>query len=1510
MNKRIPTLISVAFGLLIVLALGTCLFLNETLRRTVAEAKAVTEQTAKVRGSIRDLKADYLHTREEVSALVLDPVPGSEVEERLRRMKWAEASSDQLEAVALAATRSEELKATLRKLIAFDDNECDEVATKILALAGTDADAARAFYRKQYLPLEREKMKLADEALRLAFAEVAALDSKEGADMRWGEMFAYGAIILFLGTGVAGALFFRRVVAKVVDQSERATQENKEMVEHSLDVICAIDAAGNFASLNGACQRIFGYSPAELRGRAYMSLVYPDDAEKTEHAAAEVMAGAPVLDFSNRYIRKDGAVVDIMWSARWSEEHQQMFCVARDITERIAAEESLKKSEKRYRSFFDANPLPMWIYDLGTLSFLEINNAAIAHYGYGREEFLGMTIADIRPNDDKPALLAAVARAGRCAVDRIENATSWRHLKKDGSMIDVEITSQVLDYKGRSAELVMAFDITERRRSEEAVRKAEEKYRSIYENSNDGIFQNTPDGRMISANPALAKILGYASPEELVRERTDIENQGFTEPALRENFVRTLEAQGSISDFEYELRRKDGTKVWVCEHTRVVRDSEGRSLFYEGSVQDITERKRAEATRDRMSDALGESKRFAESIAENSTSTIYIFDLETRTSVYTNRNAAESLGYSPAQILEMGANFLPTIIHPEDLPRLLKQQAHFAEVTDSRVLDLEFRVKDAGGEWRWTWTRETVFKRRPNGAAWQIMGTAQDITERKKTERALWETEERFRLVARATDEAIWDWDIVANTISFSESLGNLFGYRAGEFESTMEFWMSGIHPEDHDQLMASVHAFFASPEQSWSGEYRFRCADGSYAFVYDRGIVVRDQGKPLRMVGSMMNITERKRAEEELSLSRLRLAEAQHIAQVGSWEWDVKTDALTWSEEKWRLFGRAPNECALNREFQLSCVHPEDRPTALAWIQTALTTGKPAAVDFRIVRPDAEVRVMHTRANGVFDENGQVIRVLGTSQDITEQRRTERKLHAAKTDAEAANRAKSEFLANMSHEIRTPMNGILGMTELVLESSLTEEQRSYLKMVNDSGKALLGLISDILDFSKIEAGKLELEAINFNLRESLAHMLKPLVFRAGQKQLELLTEVAPEVPEQLVGDPLRLRQILINFADNAIKFTQRGSVTVKVTAEAAGEGEQCLHFAVTDTGIGIPDEKQALIFEAFAQVDGSTTRNYGGTGLGLAIASQLIEQMRGKVWIESKVGEGTTFHFTACFGVASQSSSLSSSSSISPTDSRTKDEEEDEHEGRGLRILLAEDNVINRALADAILTRQGHTLVHAKNGCEAVTAAKTDAFDAILMDVQMPEMDGFEATRLIREIEEPLGRHTSIVAMTAHAMTGDRERCLAAGMDDYISKPLDKSELLALLERTAAARRRDAALPAAPVLFSRERLLDELDGDEELMENLIALFQENTPRLLDDIRGSIDRKSPGDLARSSHALLSSLGAFGATGARNLTQQLEAQANDENYEPNHRTFAALERETTAIHAALAEFSRA
>jgi len=554
-------------------------------------------------------------------------------------------------------------------------------------------------------------------------------------------------------------------------------------------------------------------------------------------------------------------------------------------------------------------------------------------------------------------------------------------------------------------------------------------------------------------------------------------------------------------------------------------------------------------------------------------------------------------------------------------------------------------------------------------------------------------------------------------------------------------------------------------------------------------------------------------------------------------------------------------------------------------------------------------------------DHQGRVAGIVGIGRNITQLKKTEAELRKALESAQAAQSAKGQFLANMSHEIRTPMNGIIGMTELALETELTHEQREYLKMVKSSADSLLSLLNDILDFSKIEAGKLDFEMIEFNLRNAMDDIMSALCLRAHQKGLEITCHILPDVPDGLIGDPGRLRQVVVNLAGNAIKFTSSGEVAVRVETQAESEDQVILHFTVQDTGMGIPPEKQRTIFEPFTQADGSMTRKYGGTGLGLTITSRLVEMMGGHVWVESEVGRGSTFHFDARFGVQKRPSAKPDSLAVdalrdlpvlvvddNATNRRVLEEmllgwrmkpvlveggraalsilrqsqtqgtlfalvlldaQMPEMDGfdvatemkrdpqlagaiiimltsaglRGdaarcrqlgieaylpkpikradlleaikmvlgsqtrsdafpslltlhslresrkrLKILLAEDNAVNQALAVRLLEKRGHTVTTAATGKAVLQALDQEQFDLILMDVQMPEMDGLEATTTIRQREKLSGKHIPIIAMTAHAMTGDKERCLEAGMDKYVSKPLHIRELFSAIESVSQA--------------------------------------------------------------------------------------------------------------------------
>ncbi len=622
----------------------------------------------------------------------------------------------------------------------------------------------------------------------------------------------------------------------------------------------------------------------------------------------------------------------------------------------------------------------------------------------------------------------------------------------------------------------------------------------------------------------------------------------------------------------------------------------------------------------------------------------------------------------------------------------------------------------------------------------------------------------------------------------------------------------------------------------------------------------------------------DRKRTAKALAESEARLAEAQRIANIGSWEWDAVNAQEYWTEQVFLIFGRkdASNRFMPPQSFD-KYLFPACLERFMAAFDGCLINKQSFKVDLRIVREDGEMVPVEIQGKPVLDFNGNLEKVIGTIQDISMRKRIEQELLDAKELAERNALAKQEFLANMSHEIRTPMNAIVGFSKLLLGTPLSEPQKEYLQAIDQSGAALLTIINDILDLSKIEAGKMHFDAIPFRVADILNALKDIFKQKALESGIEFNVQMGPDVPEVVVGDAPRLKQVLINLVSNALKFTAQGEVEVEVKLLKSGEKEVQLMFEVADTGIGIPLDKQQAIFESFTQASSETTRKFGGTGLGLTISKRIVESQGGKLAVQSTPENGSLFFFELTFALPTAETQLLPTSASNSTNST---------QARPLKVLVAEDNHLNQRLATIVLTNLGHTPIIARNGLEAVALLQTEFPDIVLMDVQMPEMDGLEATRAIRALADPVLRNIPIVALTAHALRSEIDRCLDAGMNAFLAKPFQADVLAAKIAEFASAGQQMPILAVSksqPQALDLGHITDMVGNDASFRKELIGIFLTEVPKAIHQMQQAMQYGDSAALAKVTHSIKPSLLLFKVPNASALLSEIESALDTQKH---------------------------
>ena len=1189
-----------------------------------------------------------------------------------------------------------------------------------------------------------------------------------------------------------------------------------------------------------------------------------------------------------------------------------------------------------------------------------LNAAAERWLGYSAEEVCGLTtpiifhdIAEVERRAQvlsnelgvkiEPGFEVFVAKARLGVPDENE----WTYVRKDGTRFPVLLSVTAL--RGANGSITgflgIGSDITARRQAEQALRDSEKRYRDVVDNSLGLIGAHDMNGVLLMVNPATARALGYSQSELMGRNLSE-----FLVPSVRplfNGYLQRIRENGTDGGVLKMLTKAGEERIWEYRNLRY--DEQGKPLYVLAHAHDITERRLAERRlniQHATTRILAESTVFREAVPQ------------------ILQSVCEALGWQTGALwrVDRDSNVL-----------------RYVEGWQSPVADVErFRSISAN----------TNFSR-GIGLPGRVWSTAQPHWIADVTDFARENNFPRAQVAARDGLHAAFGFPIM---------LG-------GEVLGVMEFFSHSIQQPDHDLL------------------------------------------EMMSNIGSQIGqFVERRQAERELKNSEERYRDlfenANDLIQSAA-----PDGSLIYVNRAWReTLGYTEEEVCNLTLFDI--IHPDSLAHCMEMLKQVMSGEKLDHIEAMFVTKEGRTITVEGSSSCNF-KDGKPVATRSIFRDITERKRFEAELAKARDIAIESARLKAEFLANMSHEIRTPMNAIIGMSGLLLDTKLTSEQREFADTVKTSAEALLTLMNDILDFSKIEAGKLTFESMDFDLRNAVESALDLLAEAAQAKGVELFSAIYNDVPTQLRGDPGRLRQVLVNLLSNAVKFTERGDVIVRVTYERGTEEAVLLRFAVSDSGIGIPEEAQSRIFEAFLQADGSTTRRYGGTGLGLAISRQLVEMLGGQIGVESTPGKGSTFWFTASFAKQPQAiqrethaANLEGMRVLVVDDNATnrklvhhqitswgmrngsaengqealsvlqreaaagdpyrvaildmqmpemdglalaraikadpkiagtrllmmtslgrRDEDAIREAGvelcltkpvkqsqlfdclvtltgdyvvesplqdvnsanasatrplqnrNAIRILVAEDNIVNQKVALRQLERLGYAADAVANGLEVLDAVQRIPYDLVLMDCQMPEMDGYQATIAIRK-REGESRHTKIIAMTANALGGDRDRCIAAGMDDYISKPVKQETLAAAIERwtTEPEESKPTENTWGDMPIDSSNVVDadvigelrslQSSANDDFFNHLIDLFIEETPQRLSAIRKAVVSSDPISLAREAHALKGSSAHLGATRMNAICEILEEQGRNGSIAGAGTLLTVLDEEFLRVREAL------
>ncbi|SEF68265.1 PAS domain S-box protein [Paenibacillus sp. UNC499MF] len=1118
---------------------------------------------------------------------------------------------------------------------------------------------------------------------------------------------------------------------------------------------------GEWLSINPALCGILGYSEAELREKNEQEIVHPEDRLTDEHGQVmEKLTRFPgeIYEREKRYFHRNGNVITVSTRttlARDNAAGHPLYLIHEiaDITDKKAAEKELEDN-RDLSLLFSKNIQDVISFSSPSGTILYISPSVEGLLGYKPEEMIGRKRVDFYHPED------AFQMRSRDKLYSEKEVFIRRVRHKQGHYIWLETAFQLVrNSEGRVIKiLAIGRNVTERKKYEETLAEAQRI-------AHIGSWEWDLLSSRLSFSDEMRRIFGYAihsvdSNADLFMSCIDPGDL----PRVRESIGNAI-AKGESGELVYKICLPDQSVRTIAGQWEVVTDEFNHPIQIIGMVQDITERRR-------MEERILESEQNYRLISEYSLDFIsrHAVD-EQATFLFVSPICRTMLGYEPEEMVGTpGLGY----IHPDDVDNVKEYLQENLHGEGDEKITFRFFRKDGTYVWFETTSRYTVDDQNRNQ---EIVAISRDITERKNTELRLQEYKSLFDY----NPVGVASLDLQGNLLTANRGQQMLTGY--SEKELTDRHFAALVHPDDYEKTLRHFGLAVKGDPQAY--EIGLIHKDGHRIEANILNVPIVLGGSIVGVYVLTSDITDRKKYTEEIEKLSYEHALILNSVSEGIFGLDLLGQGMFINPAGASMLGFNPKELIGSRYLQTveqACPDgnhylPGDSP-----IERAVRDGVSVSPSEGIFwRKDGTSFLASYQVTPLFDK-GERKGVVVVFRDVT----NEKEIIRAKEFAEQADRAKSEFLAIMSHELRTPMNGIIGMTGLLQETMLDEEQRSYADIIRESSDALLHILNEILDFSRIEAGKMELNLGAVDLRETLAGVMELFRVKAEEKGLELSHDIPAGLPRYVMGDEARIRQVLINLISNAIKFTEQGSVSIAVEMTSASDHRSVLlEFKIRDTGIGIPAGKIHRLFQSFSQLHPAINRKYGGTGLGLSISKKLAELMGGEIGVESEEGAGSTFFFTLPSGLGlAETSDPAADTSKAPA---AMVPSLPEAQPEPLRLLIADDHPMNRTLLLTLTGKLGYAADVATSGAEAVQAAGEHAYDIIFMDVQMPVMDGFEATRLIREKYGEGPSAPVIIAVTAFAREEDKQRCLAFGMNDYISKPILSDELKRLLAEWSA---------------------------------------------------------------------------------------------------------------------------